>query len=200
MQSERDHADQFRPPVPRSRSGAPAPRSRATGRAARDEWAEDADPRHGREPRASRDPRATRDRRGPAPARDQDGRRSARRTPAPQRGVRGALGVLSMFLLTLVGAAADSWLGVGLGTITTVALIASTVVAALVVRKRDLATVVVAPPLVYVGVAVVNIVLAPSATFSLATIATLLIRGFPAMAIAVAAALVLTVVRLIARR
>jgi hypothetical protein len=108
--------------------------------------------------------------------------------------------VLGAFLVTLAGAAADSYLGVGLGIVTTVALVGSIVVAALLVRRRDLSSVVVAPPLVFVGVAVVNIVLAPSATFSLPTIATLLIRGFPAMAIAVAAALVITVVRVVARR
>ncbi|MEI4270673.1 DUF6542 domain-containing protein [Klenkia sp. LSe6-5] len=189
MRSERERAEEFRPAVPRPRAGASA-HSRSAERPARGDWSPD---------RAeSRGARPGRDRH-PAPA-GPEGRRAARRATAPQRGIRGALGVLAVFLVTLAGAGLDSYFGVGLGTLTTVGLVASTVGAALVVRRRDLATVVVAPPLVFVGVAVVNIVLAPSATFSPATVATLLIRGFPAMAIAVAAALVLTAVRVVARR
>lgn len=134
------------------------------------------------------------------------GASAARRDRAPARpaptapGVRGALGVLGVFLLTLAGAGADSFVGVGLRTFTLIALVGGTAVAAATVRRRDLGTIVVAPPLIFVGVALVNIVLAPSATFSLPTVATLLIRGFPAMAIAVVAGLALTIVRLVARR
>lgn len=200
MRSEREQADELRGGLPRPRAGAP--RSRSAERGGREPWSPDAarDPRGARDARSPREGRATGDRRSSGLTPGPEGRRAARRTPPPQRGLRGALGVLGMFVVTLAGAAVNSVVGVGLGTITTVALVVATIGAALVVRRRDLATVVVAPPLVYVGVAVVNIVLAPSATFSLPTIATLLIRGFPAMAIAVAVALVLTVVRLAARR
>jgi len=114
--------------------------------------------------------------------------------------VRGVLAVLGIFLLTLVAAAADSYIGVGLGLITLVALTVGAVVATLRVRRRDLLSVVVAPPLVFVAVAVVNIGLAPSATLSLPTLATLLVRGFPAMAIATGAAIVLSLFRLVTRR
>jgi hypothetical protein len=61
-------------------------------------------------------------------------------------------------------------------------------------------SVIVSPPLVFVAVAVVDVVAAPSASLSLATIATLLIRGFPAMAIATGAALVIGLIRMAARR
>jgi hypothetical protein len=105
-----------------------------------------------------------------------------------------------MFALTLVAAAADSYIGIGLGMITLVALLIGSVLAALLVRRRDLLSVVVAPPLVFVAVALVNIATAPSATFSLPTLATLLIRGFPAMGLAFAAALMIALGRLIARR
>ena len=199
MRSERDHADELRGGVPRPRAGAPRSRSaerpgREPERLGREAWSPDTD-RAARAPRRAGDPRGS-----SALTPGSAGRRAARRTPAPQRGVRGALGVVGIFVVTLAGAAVNSLFGVGLGIITTVALVLATVGAALLVRRRDLVTVVVAPPLVYVGVALVNIVLAPSATFSLATVATLMIRGFPAMAIAVAVALVLTVVRLAARR
>ncbi|WP_166533555.1 DUF6542 domain-containing protein [Blastococcus xanthinilyticus] len=105
-----------------------------------------------------------------------------------------------VFLLTLAGCAVDSFVGMGLGMITMVALAAGTVAAALLVRRRDLLTVVVAPPLVFVLVAVLNISLAPSATLNLPTMATLLVRGFPTMAVATAAAIVLSLVRLVSRR
>lgn len=188
MRPERSHPGD----APRPRAGAPRSRS-----VPQDDWSFDDLASGSARPQrpAARDPR-------------RDGRRDAgrsqrqapRRAAAPQRGIAGALGVLGVFLVTLAAAAADSYLGVGLGTITTIALVGSTVAAGFLVRRRDLATVVVAPPLVFVGVALVNIVLAPSATLSLPTIATLLIRGFPAMAIAVGAALVVALVRAVTRR
>jgi hypothetical protein len=74
------------------------------------------------------------------------------------------------------------------------------VLATLAVRRRDLLSVVIAPPLVFVAVALANIGLAPSATLSLPTLATLLVRGFPAMAIATSAAVLVALFRLVTRR
>jgi hypothetical protein len=108
--------------------------------------------------------------------------------------------VFALFLLTLAAAAADSYIGLGLGMITLIALTAGTVLATLAVRRNDLLSVVVAPPLVFVVVAFLNIALAPSATLSLPTLATLLVRGFPAMGLATGAAIVLAVFRLLTRR
>jgi hypothetical protein len=132
-----------------------------------------------------------------------EGRDHARgRAAAPERGgrLRGAVVVIGIFLITLAGAAVDSFIGIGLGIITLGALVGSTVIGTLAVRRRDLASVVVAPPLVFIAVAGLNIALAPSASLNAATVATLLIRGFPTMAIATGVAIVLAVVRLIARR
>ena len=114
--------------------------------------------------------------------------------------MHGALAVLAVVLVTLVAAGIDSFLSSGLGLVTVVALTASTVAAALVTRRRDLLTVVVAPPLVYVAVAVVNVALAPAATLSLTSLATLLVRGFPAMGVATGAAVVIGLFRLVSRR
>ena len=114
--------------------------------------------------------------------------------------LRGIVAAAGIFLLTLAGCAVDSFVGMGLGMITLVALAASTAMAALLVRRRDLLTVIVAPPLVFVLVAAVNIAMAPSATFNLTTMATLLVRGFPTMAAATGVALVLAVFRLVTRR
>jgi hypothetical protein len=105
-----------------------------------------------------------------------------------------------VFLITLAGAAADSLLGIGLGTLTLVALVGSTVLATLLVRRRDLVSVLVAPPLVFVAVAVADLSLAPSAHFSLTALAPALIKGFPAMGVATVAGLVLAVIRRAAGR
>ncbi|WP_222192249.1 DUF6542 domain-containing protein [Modestobacter italicus] len=141
----------------------------------------------------------------PPPAREaradrHTGSSAARSIPAAGPRVPGVIAVLGVFLITLVAAAADSYVGIGLGIITLVALTGSTVLAAVVTRRRDLLTVVVAPPLVFCAVALANIGLAPSATMNLPSLVTLLVRGFPAMAIATGAALVLTLIRLAARR
>jgi hypothetical protein len=199
---------------PSPRAGSSAPRSRPSDRerppagrrvpppAVRDdrddEWGydrrpagRDRAPERGAERRPSAPARSPRDERSPA---------AARREPAPGPGKRGYVVVLGMFLVTLAAAAADSYLGVGLGMVTLIALLLSSVVACLLVRRRDLLSVVVAPPLVFLGVVLVNIALAPSATFSLPTVATLLIRGFPAMGIAIGVSFVLFLGRLVARR
>jgi hypothetical protein len=141
-----------------------------------------------------------------APSRPRGGARPAGRAaqraatePAGSR-LRGVLAVLGIFVITLAGGAIDSFLGVGLGTLTLVTLVAATAVGTLLVRRRDLLTVVVAPPLVFVAVALVNIGLAPSASFNLPTLATILVRGFPTMAVATGVALVLAIVRWATRK
>jgi hypothetical protein len=137
----------------------------------------------------------------PVDARPAGARARAGATPVTGGGrVRGAVAVLGMFVVTLVGAGIDSFVGVGLGMITLAALLVSTAVAMLVVRRRDMFSVVASPPLVFIAVAAANIALAPSALFNLPTIATLLIRGFPTMAMAAGVAVVVAVGRLIARR
>ncbi len=178
------------------RSGPPAPRRPA-------------DPHRGRGPARGDDRWADDDgRRGrPDPDRPDAARPGSRRPPASERPVaepgsrlRGVVAVLAVFVITLAGGAADWFLGMGLGMITLVALVASTAIATLVVRRRDVLSVVVSPPLVFVGVAGVFVALSPTLTLSLPTVATLLIRGFPTMAVATGAALLLGLVRLISRR
>jgi hypothetical protein len=180
-----------RPPVPprgRPADSRPVPPRRESLRPA------DREPARSR-PAASRPPAAR-----PADVRPEALRGRAEARPATGGRIRGAVAVLGVFLVTLAGAGIDSFVGVGLGLITLAALLGSTTIATLAVRRRDLASVVVSPPLVFIAVAALNIGLAPSATFSLPTVATLLIRGFPTMAMATGVALVLAVGRMIARR
>jgi hypothetical protein len=198
---------------PSPRAASSAPRGRASERSDRQHPEREHPARTGRasERRApdARTPRSVGRHSGefrrPAPSVDdrRSGSSAAGRTrtaPAPGPGLRGALAVLGVFLLTLAAAAADSYIGQGLGMITLVGLTLGTLVAALAVRRRDLLSVIVAPPLVFVAVAIVNIGLAPSANLNLATLATLLVRGFPAMGIATGAAVLLSLFRLITRR
>ncbi|MGX5653730.1 DUF6542 domain-containing protein [Geodermatophilus nigrescens] len=211
------------PPPPPRRPGAPAPARRpatpgpaagpapgwGSGRPVADSRPPAARPQQ-RTPYPGVHPLADRDapeppRRGRAAERPRETPRetprgSSRTAPAPAPGLRGSLAVLGIFVITLAGGAVDSFLDVGLGTLTLVTLVAASAVATLLVRKRDLLTVVVAPPLVFVAVAAVNIGLAPSADFSVPTIATVLIRGFPTMAVATGVAIVLGIIRWAARR
>lgn len=160
------------------------------------------DPQRGRGP--DRDDRSTGDVRSGRPDSQRSGNRRppVAERPTPERGsrLRGFVAVLGVFLMTLAGGAVDSFIGDGLGTVTLIALVASTAIATLLVRRRDLLSVVLSPPLVFVAVAGVNIALAPSVSLSLPTVATLLIRGFPTMAVATGAAIVLAIVRLVTRR
>ncbi|ADB73770.1 DUF6542 domain-containing protein [Geodermatophilus obscurus] len=128
------------------------------------------------------------------------GRGATAQAPESGSGLRGAVAVLAVFLVTLAGAALESWIGAGLGLATLGTLAVASAVATVAVRRADLFTTVVAPPLVYIAVAVLNTALAPSAPLNLASVATLLIRGFPAMVVATAAAAVVALIRWAARR
>ena len=203
--------DDRRPPLPPRPSGERAARpSREVGRGR--PVPSDADRPRVREDR-SRDLHASEG------SEDADDRRRGARAPEPRStprrpagrgataqaaetgsGLRGAVAVLAVFLVTLAGAALESWLGAGLGLATLGTLAVASAAATVAVRRADLLTTVVAPPLVYIAVAVLNTALAPSATLNLASVATLLIRGFPAMVVATAAAAVVALIRWAARR
>lgn len=174
--SDDDAQAYSRPPVPRRTSGT----ARSSGR----EY-----------PSPRREPRGGAERRG-------------RRTAPPQETgnkLRGFLAVLGVFLITLAAAGIESFVSTGLGIITQIGLVASSVAAAWLVRRHDLFSVIVCPPLVFTAVAAVNMVAAPSVhftgikAFGLLAL-TLLVRAFPTMAIATGAATVVGLVRLAQRR
>jgi hypothetical protein len=177
----RDDLQRSRPPAPRR----PADPHRGRGPVRDERWADD-DVRPGR-------PDAQRPGTRRPPVAEQ---------PTPQSGgrLRGVVAVLGVFLITAAGGAADWFMGAGLGMITLVVLVAATSIATLVVRRRDVLSVVLCPPLVFVAVAGVSIALSPAVSFSLPSVATILIRGFPTMAVATGAAVVLGLVRLVSRR
>ncbi|MBA3338459.1 MAG: hypothetical protein H0T54_01680, partial [Geodermatophilaceae bacterium] len=93
-----------------------------------------------------------------------------------------------------------SLLGIGLRTSTLIALAGSTLLAGLWVRRSDIATIVVAPPLVFAAVAALEIVLAPTLRFTPTVLASILVRGFPTMSISTAIGLLVCGYRLSRRR
>lgn len=117
----------------------------------------------------------------------------------PARGftLTGLGAVALIFGVTLVVATAESLLGIGLRTLTLIALAGSTLLAGLWVRRSDIATIVVAPPLVFAAVAALEIGLAPTLSFTPTVLASILVRGFPTMAIATAFGLLVCGYRLI---
>ncbi len=132
--------------------------------------------------------------------------RAGRGQAGPSAGAAGSPGrftltglgaVAFIFVITLAVATAESLLGVGLRTFTLVALAGSTLLAGLWVRRSDLATIAVAPPLVFTAVAALEIVLAPTLAFTPTVLASILVRGFPAMSIATAIALLVCGYRII---
>ncbi|MGR6967630.1 DUF6542 domain-containing protein [Geodermatophilus sp. URMC 61] len=199
---DRPAAVASRPSV--ARTARPAPRDAARSRPVH----RDADRSRSREdhPRDLPDVGADDRRREPrspeprAAGRRPSGRRATAQAPQSRSRVRGALAVLAVFLVTLAAAVLESWIGDDLGPVTLVALTAASAVATLVVRRSDLLTTVIAPPLVYVAVAALDTALASPASLNLASAATLLIRAFPAMAVATAGAAVVGLIRWAARR
>jgi len=105
--------------------------------------------------------------------------------------------VAFIFVVTLALATAESMLGIGLRLITLAALAGSTLLAGLWVRRSDIATIVVAPPLVFAAVASLEIVLAPTLALTPTVLGSILVRGFPTMAVATAGGLLVCGYRLI---
>jgi hypothetical protein len=113
--------------------------------------------------------------------------------------------------VTLAAGYVDALGTTGMGMVTLLGLTGSTALATLLVRRRDLMTLVVAPPLVLLGVVCVYVVTAPS--FDVAegrnpvvvagtAVASKLVLGggFPIMAAATGTALVVALIRWAARR
>ena len=145
---------------------------------------------------------------GPAAASRDSSKRTGRRpaSVAETGGgrLRGVFAVLGMFVLTLGACGVDSLMGVGPGMLTLITLLASTAIAAFIVRRRDLLTVVVSPPLIFVAVVLIKIVATPGLQLAMKQVVPLLgldlVRGFPTMAVGMGAAIVVGLIRLAARR
>ncbi|MGY1619473.1 DUF6542 domain-containing protein [Geodermatophilus sp. SYSU D00691] len=151
------------------------------------------------------EPEYARPQRRPAEADRGPGRPARRPAPETGRRTRGIVAVLGVFLVTVAVAAAESLLWTGLGLITATGLVVATAAGAFLVRRRDLLTVVVSPPLVFAAVVAVNLLAASSVQLSgvkafVLVMGTQLVQNFPAMVAATIAGIVVALIRLAAGR
>jgi hypothetical protein len=126
---------------------------------------------------------------------------------AQRRGLTltGAGAVALAFVVSLIGGSYDLVTGPGLRRGFAVALVVGAVLAALLVRTKDLFTVVVAPPMIYMLVSLLATIPHSNGAFGskakfTGTLANWLVYGFPEMAAATGLALVIAVIRLLMRR
>lgn len=108
-------------------------------------------------------------------------------------------GVVMVLVGALVGAIVDYLFTDRLGVVTTIGLTIGAAAAALITRKRDLVSVMVAPPIVYALIAIVVLAISDRAV-SVTSLADIAIRGFPAMALATGVAALIAGVRLLTSR
>lgn len=147
---------------------------------------------------------------------DLPGDRPSRPAP-PSRSVRGAVrdgrrepglagwqALLVLLVIAAIGGAVDVVAGEAVRGGFNIGLIVASVVAILVVRRRNMLTIVVAPPLVYAAASILLLYVRSGGLNNrkvlLDAAVNWLVYGFPAMAAATAAVLVIAAVRLIRGR
>ena len=117
----------------------------------------------------------------------------------------GVGAVALAFVISLVGAGVDLLTGVGLRRGFAVALVIGAVVAALLVRVKDLYAVAVSPPLIYITISILASIPHANGAFSskkqfAALAANWLVYGFPEMAAATVLAATIATIRLLMNR
>jgi Domain of unknown function (DUF6542) len=133
---------------------------------------------------------------------DVRGRSDDPSSPGRVGGLTGTGAVLLLAGISAVAGLLDVLAGSALRLIFAAGLVLGTLLASLLVRRRDLLTVVFAPPLVFVAASAVAVLLGRGETggglIDLAT--SWLVYGFPAMATATAVAVVIWLIRRDRRR
>lgn len=126
---------------------------------------------------------------------------------APRSGVTltGAGALALAFVVTLLGGSIDLVTGTGLRRAFAIALVLGAVLAALLVRTKDLFVVVVSPPLIYILVSLLATIPHANGAFDSKTkfsalLANWLVYGFPEMAAATGLAAAIAVIRVLAKR
>ena len=109
------------------------------------------------------------------------------------------------FVVTLIGGSFDLLTGPGLRRGFAIALVAGAVLAAMLVRTKDLVTVAVAPPLIYIVVSLLASIPHANGAFESKTkftalLANWLVYGFPEMITATGLAIIIAIVRQLMRR
>ncbi len=114
-----------------------------------------------------------------------------------RRGMAGPAAALLAFVVSGIGGSIDVFTGPGLRLLFAICLIGSTAVAAALVRRSDLLWVVLAPPLICLALAMVNVLTTSHSATGLTM--DYLAHGFPAIAIATGLAALIGGVRLLSR-
>jgi hypothetical protein len=109
------------------------------------------------------------------------------------------------FVISLVGGGIDLMTGSGLRRVFAIALVIGAVVAAALVRQKDLYAVAVSPPLIYIVISFLAAIPHASESFSSKTklaslLANWLVYGFPEMALATGLAAGIAIIRVLVNR
>lgn len=118
---------------------------------------------------------------------------SGRATHATEPGLHGLLGAVLAAAIAAVGGVIDIFTGQGLRTLFAVCLAVGVAIAAFAVRRRQVLYVAFAPPLICLGLAMLN-VLTTSYSATGLTI-DYLTRGFPAIAVATGVGFAIAAIR-----
>jgi hypothetical protein len=186
-----------------SQGSAPAPGGTRVGRAYRqpppsrhqrvDEWTP-AGPRAGREKRATR----------AANRRTEQSARGPQAERAPERGIPWWAGLLLLIALAGVGGLIDTLGSSQFRGGFNIGIVVASIVAVLAVKRSHMFPIVIAPPIVYSAAAVFQLYVRSSGLHDkkvvLDAAANYLVYGFPAIAAATAAVLIIAGVRLITRK
>jgi hypothetical protein len=153
-------------------------------------------------PRSSRDQRATRaaDRRTEQSVRDL----RARATAAPERGMPWWAALLLLIVLAGLGGIIDTLGSIQVKGGFNIGIVVASIVAILAVKRSHMFPIVIAPPIVYSAAAVFQLYVNSSGLHDkkvvLDAAANYLVYGFPAIAAATAAVLIIAGIRLITRK
>jgi hypothetical protein len=112
-------------------------------------------------------------------------------------GMAGPAAALLAFVVSAIGGSIDVFTGPGLRLLFTICLIGSTAVAAYLVRRSDLLWVILAPPLICLALAIVNVLTTSHSATGLTM--DYLAHGFPAIALATGLAALIGAGRLLSR-
>ncbi len=133
---------------------------------------------------------------------DEAAQRAALRPP--ERGLRGSLALLVLVVIALIGGLLDTLGGTQVRGGFNIGIVVASVVAILIVKRSHMFPIVIAPPIVYTFAAVFQLYLRSNGLHDKGVVldaaSNYLVYGFPAIAAATAAVLIIAGIRLIARK
>jgi hypothetical protein len=148
---------------------------------------------------------------GPLPSRDQRATRAAERRPdrvpvarAPERGLPWWAALLVLIVIAGIGGLIDTLGSIDVKGGFNFGIVAASVIAILVVKRSNMFPIVIAPPIVYSAAAISQLYIRSGGLSNRKVVidaaANYLVYGFPAIAAATAAVLIIAGLRLIVRK